>query len=100
MNYNDVKPWCDKYGFKVTEKFGEIHIITKYEQWYFKETFGENTKIRLMHKDTDSRKKDSYHVQFKAYISAEDLVRYIKEHEDAKIKGNVDFTFDYHGNKL
>lgn len=96
MMLNDVKPYCDIYGFKVNNIFGQVHISTKYEKWYFESNINPQAKIRLMHKN---RRDDRWHCQFRENVTPEELVLYLKEHEDSKYRCFVDFHIGYNGQK-
>lgn len=94
MTLEDVKPYCDKYGFIVEDIFGNIHISTKYERWQFAENDNPMAKVRLMHRN---KLCDGWHEQFRRNISAENLILYIYEHETAKYKGDIICHFHKNG---
>ena len=74
----DARLLGDQYGYKVTNIFGEIHIKTKCEEWYFKPS---KEKTRLMHQNTRMQKHGEYHEQWKRECSTKELFQYIHNHE-------------------
>lgn len=90
MTIEDVKPYCDMYGYQTRDMFGQVHIKTKYERWYFESNDEPNARVRLMH---GNRIGDGWHEQFRDDMSAEELIMYIHEHETAKFEHFVGFHF-------
>lgn len=79
--YDRTKAACEKYQYKCTRVFDEIHIKTFYEEWFF---VPAAEKIRLMHAGVYGRSGATYHEQFRKEITPEEIVRYVHKHELAK----------------
>lgn len=68
---------CQRYGFDMLYRFGNIYIKTKFDKWYFTPKRG---KIRLMHRNTRYTSNNEYHVQFNKVTTIEDMLYYIHKH--------------------
>lgn len=87
-----LKAECRKFGYKAFLRFGELHIRTRFEAWYFFPN--DNGCIKLMHGNTIGPEPERYHKQFSRKMNYHQLVCYIHEHEEAKYAGKaVNFTF-------
>jgi hypothetical protein len=106
MLHTDIKPFCDKYGYKVTERFGEVHIKTKYEEWYFDENEHEDANVILHHRNEfigkrgNNKRYSEYHKQFSAKMTPEELIEYLHQHETAKFCKFVAYKYSYNGEKV
>lgn len=72
---------CEKRGLEMTYRYGEIHIDSKFEKWYFIPRMG---KLKLMHLSSRLNKRGEYHEQFNKMITVEGLVNYIYRHTNSK----------------
>lgn len=89
-----IQEECSKYGYKASLQFGEIHIKTKFEYWYFNISPNSNGCIKLMHGNGIGADPRGYHKQFTRKMDYHGVVQYVHEHEMAKYCGKpIDFTF-------
>lgn len=77
-----VQEICDRYGYQAYAAFDEIYIKTKYELWRFMPSQDNREPIRLMHQGILTNKKDPWHKQFSKKLTYQQLVQYVKEHEE------------------
>lgn len=82
--FHKIETLCKKYDYKAFLRFEQVHIITKCEAWYFIPR--ENGLIKLMHGNSLGQYQTNYHRQFYRFMSYEDLLIYISEHEESKFK--------------
>lgn len=94
--FREFSELCKQYGYSCTYRFGEIHIFTRWEEWYFRPQ--PTGPIRLMHGNKVGAGNQNYHEHFRRAMTYSDLLIYVNEHERAKY-GNeyVDFTFTKDG---
>lgn len=88
-----VQAVCKQYGYRAYLQFNQIHIITKWEAWYFVPV--ELGTIKLMHGNSIGQVQRGYHRQFYGRkLSYEQLLTYVYEHESAKyMDKRMDFSF-------
>lgn len=88
FQYMEVKKYCIEKGYKCCYQHGFVNIKTRYEKWKFRLTEG---KVTLYHYNNVSRRKSKeyadYHKQMHRWITMQELVTYINEHERAKYMG-------------
>ena len=72
---------CEKYSYNCFLRFGEIHIRTRFEAWFFLPTKGKTT---LMHSSCPGAANEQWHRQFTGFVTPEEIVTYVHEHEAAK----------------
>lgn len=89
-----VQEECRQYGYQAFLQFGEIHIRTRFENWYFIPSVTHSGCIKLMHGNGFGKCSSRYHKQFSRKMDYHGLIIYIHEHENAKYCGEpTDFTF-------
>lgn len=93
----EIRELCNQYGYRCYERFGEIHIITKFEAWFFVPR--NDGLLKLMHGNTLGQCPNRYHKQFMRRMSYREMFIYIHEHEQSKYTQNVPdfFTFTKNG---
>lgn len=94
-----VQNECNKYGFECTDFFGKVLVRTKNERWMFEPT---NGKVTLYHGNSIgkscSHSNNDYHIEFRDFITEEDLVRYMYEHEEGKYYGKKIERYSFNNN--
>jgi hypothetical protein len=87
--FKEVQDECTKRGLRCELRFGEIHIFTVGEEFYF--VPNTTDRITLMHRSSFELRKDIYHLQFRNWkMTPKEVVRWISGHTNYKFrtKGN------------
>jgi hypothetical protein len=80
---NKVINACEKYNLKYEYKFNMFFIESEYNNWRFEVPTNKNQKTKLYHVNLYrlGNRKVEYHVQFYKKIVADELVKYIYNHD-------------------